>query len=96
MNKIPNNSHQCPAASAASGVNKVGFWPAKDCLLQTQVWIGVMMIGIHCSSNRLRGRSCVTDAAAAFIILTGLIREQTALLCGEGGGNSELFIHEKR
>ena len=32
MNKIPNNSHQGPAASAASGVNKVGFWPAKDCL----------------------------------------------------------------
>ena len=34
MNKIPNNSHQGPAASAASGVNKIGFWPAKDCLLQ--------------------------------------------------------------
>ena len=32
MNKIPNNSHQGPAASAASGVNKIGFWPAKDCL----------------------------------------------------------------
>ena len=31
MNKIPNNSHQGPAASAASGVNKIGFWPAKDC-----------------------------------------------------------------
>ena len=33
MNKIPNNSPQGPAASAASGVNKIGFWPAKDCLL---------------------------------------------------------------
>ena len=33
MNKIPNNTHQGPAASAASGVNKIGFWPAKDCLL---------------------------------------------------------------
>ena len=33
MNKIPNNSHQGPAASAASGENKVEFWPAKDCLL---------------------------------------------------------------
>ena len=33
MNKIPNNSHQGPAVSAASGVNKIGFWPAKDCLL---------------------------------------------------------------
>ena len=32
MNKIPNNSHQGPAASAASGGNKIGFWPAKDCL----------------------------------------------------------------
>ena len=33
MNKIPINSHQGTAASAASGVNKIGFWPAKDCLL---------------------------------------------------------------
>ena len=32
MNKIPNNSPQGPAASAASGVNKIGFWSAKDCL----------------------------------------------------------------
>ena len=33
MNKIPNNRHQGPAASAASRVNKSGFRPAKDCLL---------------------------------------------------------------
>ena len=42
-NKIPNNSHQGPAASAASGVNKIGFWPAKDCpLLQTRQWTTIL------------------------------------------------------
>ena len=64
MNKIPNNSQQGPAASAASGVNKIGFWPAKDCLLMfwdlyySWLLVGLLIFREPCAKFRAKMAIC--------------------------------------